>query len=122
MLAASSRFDRLLVPVDLSPASKRVLEYALDFGALFGSTLDVLYVWQTSTERLVTSAREEGERALAGFVADLGAILTARVGAGGSGRASSRALLHTCRVPSLLVPTNRRRGLGPSIRRERSSK
>jgi len=36
---------KILVPIDLSPASIRVLEQARDFAAKFAATIDLLHVW-----------------------------------------------------------------------------
>jgi len=36
---------KILVPVDLSPASLRVLEQAQDFAVTFSATIDLLHVW-----------------------------------------------------------------------------
>jgi hypothetical protein len=106
--------------------------------------VDVLYVWQTSTERPVTAAREEAERSLADFVGDLapvsgglhrltecgdpymtvssvaqlgayGALVIPGTGPDGSLPALSRALLYTCRVPSLVVPAAYRRRQGAPL-------
>lgn len=37
--------QRILVPVDLSPASRRALAEAALFAAAFEATIDILYVW-----------------------------------------------------------------------------
>jgi len=36
---------KILVPIDLSPASTLVLEQAQEFAAKFSATIDLLYVW-----------------------------------------------------------------------------
>ncbi|HEV8245489.1 MAG TPA: universal stress protein [Polyangiaceae bacterium] len=71
MSGEQASFQRILVPVDLSEASLRSLRYALALGSLFGSVVDALHVWRTSTQTAVTAARDGAKQALRQFVASL---------------------------------------------------
>jgi hypothetical protein len=144
----SRRFSRLLVPVDSTTVSRQPLEFALALGELFASTVDVLQVWRTNTGRSVTSARAAAQQTLESFVPELapangvvlrhllehgdpymtvssvaelggyGAIVSPGCGPDGALPRLSRALLFTCRVPSLLVPSTYQRPVSaPAIRR-----
>jgi nucleotide-binding universal stress UspA family protein len=55
-------YQRLLVPVDFSPAAAHALRYALALGARFESTVDALHVWRTNTETQVSAARERAKK------------------------------------------------------------
>jgi nucleotide-binding universal stress UspA family protein len=71
MAQGAAVFRRILAPVDLSPASRRPLEYALALGTLFGSVVDALHVWRTNTQTPVTAARDHAKQELRTFVGEL---------------------------------------------------
>lgn len=130
---ARARFERLLVPVDLSAVSRHLVDFVLEFARPFRPRVELLYVWRTNTDRRVTVAREDARQALdtfwgqfasSGFemratleygdpymtitsVAQLGgydALVLPGVNHEGSLPACARRLAYTSRVPSLLVP------------------
>ncbi|HEY3494101.1 MAG TPA: universal stress protein [Polyangiaceae bacterium] len=66
-------YERILVPVDFSPASAASLAYALSFGSAFGARVDALHVWRTNTQTPMHVARERVKQSLAEFLAPLAA-------------------------------------------------
>lgn len=68
---AGPSYERVLVPVDFSPAAAATLVYALSLGSAFGARVDALHVWRTNTETPMHVARERVKQSLDEFLGNL---------------------------------------------------
>jgi nucleotide-binding universal stress UspA family protein len=68
MPEAGRNYERILVPVDFSPASAAAFVYASSLGSAFGAAVDALHVWRTNTETPIHVARERVKQNLTDFL------------------------------------------------------
>jgi nucleotide-binding universal stress UspA family protein len=68
MPEAGRNYERILVPVDFSPASAAALVYASSLGSASGAVVDALHVWRTNTETPIHLARERVKQNLTDFL------------------------------------------------------
>jgi nucleotide-binding universal stress UspA family protein len=64
-------YQRILVPVDYSAGSRAAVNAALELSATFGSTVDIVHVWDRPTyvsDVLMVGARGESQKSLVDLI------------------------------------------------------